>query len=324
LACERQAGPKGTRGSRDTQAAALRPMGIEATRPQVSQGKPPMIAHDPATVHPHHRRVSGTAAASEGHLSGPRFDSSDAAPLFFSISVVIPTRNEAHNIGWVLERIGPIVDEIVIVDGLSEDGTVEAAIQVRPDSVIVNHPVAGKGEAVRAGFASATGDLIVILDADGSMDPAEIPDFVEELARGSDLVKGSRFLPGGGTTDMTLVRRFGNAVLVRLANLLLRTSHTELCYGYMAFRRSRLDELDLRATGFEIETELVVKACRAGLAVTEIPSFESPRRYGTSNLNTFRDGWRVLRTLLRESLSAPTEPASSSESLYVASTMPPE
>ena len=269
-----------------------------------------LLVHDPATNRLHHSRVPGSAAASEGHLSGSSVDSSDAPTLSFTISVVIPTKNEARNIGWVLERIGPIVDEIVIVDGLSDDGTVEAAIQVRPDSVIVHHPVAGKGEAVRAGFASATGDLVVILDADGSMDPGEIPDFVEELAHGSDFVKGSRFLPGGGTTDMTRVRGFGNTILVRLANLLLGTSHTELCYGYMAFRRSRLDELDLRATGFEIETELVVKACRAGLAVTEIPSFESPRRYGTSNLNTFRDGWRVLRTLLRESLSAPTEPAS--------------
>lgn len=275
-----------------------------------------MFVHDAATSRLHHGRVSGSAGASAGHhLSGSSGDSPDAPTLSFTVSVVIPTKNEARNIGWVLERIGPIVDEIVIVDGLSDDGTVEAAIQVRPDSVIVHHPVAGKGEAVRAGFAAATGDLVVILDADGSMDPGEIPSFVEEFARGSDFVKGSRFLKGGGTADMTRLRSFGNAILVRLANLLLGTSHTELCYGYMAFRRSRLDELDLRAVGFEIETELVVKACRAGLAVTEIPSFESPRRYGTSNLNTFRDGWRVLRTLVRESLAAPVEMPSRSKSL---------
>jgi glycosyltransferase involved in cell wall biosynthesis len=227
--------------------------------------------------------------------------------LSFTISVVIPTKNEARNIGWVLERIGSIVDEIVVVDGLSNDGTIEAAMRVRPDVVIIRHEVAGKGEAVRAGFAAASGDLVVLLDADGSMDPNEIPSFVEELAGGSDFVKGSRFLPGGGTADITRLRGVGNAGLVRLANLLLGTSYTELCYGYMAFRRSRLEELDLRSSGFEIETEIVVKACRAGLAVREIPSFESPRRYGASNLNTFRDGWRVLRTLVRERFASRTE-----------------
>ena len=193
-------------------------------------------------------------------------------PLSFTISVVIPTLNEARNVGWVLQRIGTIVDEVVIVDGLSDDGTVEAALRVRPDAVVIRHEVAGKGEAVRAGFAAATSDLVVLMDADGSMHPAEIDAFVVELARGSDMVKGSRFLPGGGTTDMTWLRRAGNGGLVMLANLLLGTSHTELCYGYMAFRRSRLEQLDLRATGFEIETELVVKACRSGMTVTEIPA----------------------------------------------------
>ena len=227
-------------------------------------------------------------------------DSQAGSSLSFTISVVIPTMNEAQNIGWVLGRMDPIVDEIVIVDGLSDDGTVEAALRVRPDVVVIRHEVRGKGEAVRAGFAAATGDLIVLMDADGSMDPAEIQGFVEGLARGNDVVKGSRFVPGGGTTDMTRLRFAGNAALVKLANVLLGTSYTELCYGFMALRRSRLETLDLRATGFEIETEIVVKACRNGLAVVEIPSFESPRRNGTSNLNTFRDGWRVLRTLVRE------------------------
>lgn len=224
-----------------------------------------------------------------------------------SISVVIPTRNEARNIAWVLERIDPIVDEVIIVDGLSTDDTIAVARAVRPDVVVIDHPVPGKGEAVRAGLNAATGDLVVMLDADGSMDPAELRRFVEELAAGADLVKGSRFLPGGGTTDMTMLRKFGNAVLVRTTNVLLGTAYTELCYGYMAFRRSRVHELELQRPGFEIETEIVVKAHRAGLEVREIPSFESPRRHGYSNLHTFRDGWRVLRTLFLERLA--TRPA---------------
>lgn len=229
----------------------------------------------------------------------------DAAgpPLTLSISVVIPTMNEARNIGWVLERISPIVDEVIVVDGLSTDDTVAVARSVLPNVVIVNHPIRGKGEAVRAGLAAATGDLVVMLDADGSMDPTEIRFFVEALAAGADLVKGSRFMPGGGTTDMTVLRQLGNAALLKLTNVLLRTSYTDLCYGFMGFRRSRLHELGLRRPGFEIETEIVAKAHRAGFQVVEIPSFESPRGYGESNLHAFSDGWRILRTLLSERLA---------------------
>lgn len=242
--------------------------------------------------------------------SGDRLDDRDGleerspSVLGLTISVVIPTKNEARNIAWVLERMEPIVDEVIIVDGLSTDGTVEIARAIRPDLIVVHHPIAGKGEAMRAGFAEATGDLVVMLDGDGSMDPGEIQRFVEQLAAGHDFVKGSRFLPGGGTADMTLLRRIGNDVLVRLANVLMGTRYTELCYGFMAFRRSRLQELELTSVGFEIETELVLKFQRAGLAVAEVPSFESRRRYGNSNLNTFRDGWRVLRTLFRERFAA--------------------
>ncbi len=257
-----------------------------------------MLTQEAATGRTHDRRLRDVGDG-DWQVS-TQADPVDARPVSFTISVVIPTKNEARNIGWVLERIGPIVDEIVIVDGQSDDGTIETAIAVRPDIVIVRHQIAGKGEAIRAGMAVATGDLIVMLDADGSMDPGEIPRFVEALADGHDLAKGSRFLEGGGTSDMTRLRFIGNAALIRLTNMLLRTSHTELCYGYMALRRSRLVDLDLRSSGFEIETEIVVRACQAGLATIEIPSFESPRRHGASNLNTFRDGWRVLRTLVRE------------------------
>ncbi len=247
-------------------------------------------------------RAASSARAHQANVADAPSDSH----LTMSISVVIPTMNEEQNIGWVLERLDPIVDEVIVVDGLSTDKTVAMARTVRPDVVIIEHRVRGKGEAVRAGLAAATGDLVVMLDADGSMDPAEIPQFVEALAEGADLVKGSRFLPGGGTTDMTLLRRIGNGALLMLTNTLLGTSYTELCYGYMAFRRSRLHELGLRRPGFEIETEIVVKAHRAGFAVVEIPSFESPRRFGVSNLNTFGDGWRILRTLLSERLADAT------------------
>jgi glycosyltransferase involved in cell wall biosynthesis len=223
-----------------------------------------------------------------------------------SVSVVIPTKNEARNIAWVLEQIPAWVDEIVLVDGRSTDGTVEAAIGARPDVIVVEQEPRGKGAALQAGFAAATGDIIVMLDADGSMHPREMSRYVALLASGFDLVKGSRFMAGAASTDITWLRHLGNSALLWLTNILHRTRFTDLCYGYCAFRRNVLGKLQLTATGFEVETQLIVRACVAGLAITEVPSLESTRRYGQSNLRTFRDGRRVLWTLLRESFGPDT------------------
>jgi hypothetical protein len=171
---------------------------------------------------------------------------------------------------------------------------------IRPDVVIVDDRQPGKGCALRAGVEAATGEYVVMLDADGSMDPQEIDRFVAALDAGHDLAKGSRFVRDGGTADMTPLRDIGNKGLLLLSNLLYLRRHTDLCYGYAAFRRSAFQELELTAQGFEIEAQLFLRATRQGLRVTEVPSFEAPRRYGNSNLNTFRDGWRVLKTILGE------------------------
>jgi glycosyltransferase involved in cell wall biosynthesis len=225
-----------------------------------------------------------------------------SSQLTARVSVVIPAKNEAANIGWVLERLPALVDEVVLVDGRSSDGTVEAARAVRPDIVFVSEMRPGKGAALRAGVEAATGSYVVILDADGSMDPLEIPYYLARLNEGHDLAKGSRFLPGAGTADMTQLRMVGNRGLLGLANALFRTAHTDLCYGFAAFRREAFLGLDLTADGFEIEAQLFLRAARKGLRVVEVSSFESERRAGNSNLNTFRDGWRVLRTILVERL----------------------
>jgi glycosyltransferase involved in cell wall biosynthesis len=158
----------------------------------------------------------------------------------------------------------------------------------------------GKGNALRSGFAAATGDIIVMLDADGSTNPDEIPAFVGMLLSGCDFVKGSRFLQGGGTTDMPFYRRLGNWVFVMLVRYLFGGHYSDLCYGYNAFWAEAVRKLDLDGDGFEIETEMNVRALRAGLKIAEIPSFEAERIHGTSNLKTIPDGWRVLRTILRE------------------------
>jgi glycosyltransferase involved in cell wall biosynthesis len=159
---------------------------------------------------------------------------------------------------------------------------------------------AGKGVALRAGFAAARGRYVVMIDADGSMDPGEIGRFVAALRSGHDLVKGSRFLPGGGTSDMSPIRRSGNGGLCSAVNLLYGTAYTDLCYGFMAFRRDRMSALELAADGFEIETEIVVRATLCGLRVGEVASFEAERLSGDSHLSAWRDGLRVLATLLRQ------------------------
>ena len=219
-------------------------------------------------------------------------------PAPMRTSLVIPAMNEATNIGWVLDRVPATIDEVILVDGDSEDQTIAVSRSIRPDIHVVGQDRPGKGAALRAGFAAATGDLIVMIDADRSMDPAEIERYLALLGEGYDLVKGSRFMGDGGTTDMEWLRRCGNAALRGLANSLYRTRFTDLCYGYMAFRRDGLEKLELVSDGFEIETEIVVRAIKCGLRICEVPSFEEPRGDGESNLNTWRDGTRVLRLMV--------------------------
>jgi glycosyltransferase involved in cell wall biosynthesis len=205
----------------------------------------------------------------------------------------------------VLQRLPAIVDEVILVDGRSTDETVAVARAARPDIRVVLETTPGKGAALRAGFAAARGEYVVMLDADGSMDPAEIVRFVAALHSGCDLVKGSRFAPGGGTDDMSTVRRVGNGALRGAVNVLYRTNFTDLCYGFMAFRRERLSALRLDSQGFEIETEMVARAVVASLRIGEVASFEARRRHGVSHLNAWRDGRRALGTLLRERFILP-------------------
>jgi glycosyltransferase involved in cell wall biosynthesis len=217
-----------------------------------------------------------------------------------SVSVVVPARNEARNLQYVLPLMPPEVDEVVLVDGSSTDGTAEVARRLYPKVRIVAQEGSGKGDALRTGFAAARGDIIVMLDADGSTDPREIPAFVGALRAGADLAKGSRFLLGGGTVDMPFYRRLGNEGFVWMVRLLFGARLTDLCYGYVAFWRRILPKLELDGDGFEIETMINVRALRAGCKVVEIPSFEDRRVHGVSNLRTVPDGFRVLNCIVRE------------------------
>lgn len=234
-----------------------------------------------------------------------------------TVSVIIPALNEAPNLPHVFARLPEEVHEIILVDGRSVDGTPDVARELRPDVRIVTQNRNGKGNALACGFAAATGDIIAMIDADGSTDPMEIPRFVQALVDGADFAKGTRFTNGGGSSDITTLRSAGNKVLCGTFNLLYRTRYSDLCYGFNVFWRRHVDTFRLDATsaaapdgaplwgdGFEIETLLSIRASTAGLAIAEVGSFEHPRIHGASNLSTFRDGYRVLRTIVTERWNA--------------------
>ncbi len=220
-----------------------------------------------------------------------------------TVSVIIPTLNEAKNLEHVFSRLPHWIDELIIVDGGSTDDTVEMVRQLRPDAKIIGQDRKGKGNALVCGFRAATCDIIVMIDADGSTDAAEIPRYVSALRSGADYAKGSRFVTGGGSSDITVIRSLGNKVLCAVVNVMFQCNYSDLCYGYNAFYRRHLADLGINSTGFEVETLMNIRAARRGLRVIEVPSFEADRLHGTSNLNAVRDGIRVLRTIMSERIS---------------------
>ena len=248
----------------------------------------------------------------EGERVGdPTFDVIEGDGGFFheltlmtaaTVSVIIPALNEAENLPLVLERLPQGVHEVIVVDGHSSDDTVAVARRCRPDVVIVEQTRRGKGNALACGFWAATGDIVVMIDADGSTDPAEIPRFVAALLAGADFAKGSRFLTGGGSSDITSVRRVGNWALSSLVNRLWAVNYSDLCYGYNAFWRRCLPLLAPDCNGFEVETLMNIRAARAQLKIHEVPSYEYDRIHGTSNLHATRDGIRVIRTIAAEKI----------------------
>jgi glycosyltransferase involved in cell wall biosynthesis len=251
-----------------------------------------------------HRRQNGArdVAASLEPVArvNPKGFPAEVAQGRSTVSLIIPAKNEARNLPNVLDHLPSCIDEVILVDGRSSDVTKVIAATCRPDIRIISEPGPGKGLALRAGFAAARGDFVIAMDADGSMSPAEIPQFIYFLEHGFDFVKGSRFIGGGGSLDITTIRRIGDRALLYAANFIYRAKITDINYGFYAFKRQYLDHLDLRSSGFEIEAELMIRALKAGLRIAEVPSLEMPRRAGRSNLHAFQDGQRVLRTLLTE------------------------
>ena len=259
-----------------------------------------------------------------------------AAP---KISIVVPARNEARNLEVVLPML-PVDAEIIVVDGHSVDDSEAVVARVRPDAKFVQQTRRDKGNALAVGFTHASGDIVVMFDADGSADPSEIDRFVEALLAGADFAKGSRVIEGGGSRDITWLRDTGNKGLTLVTNLAFRTRYTDLCYGYNAFWVDVLPVLDLPLShpvssvmqwgdGFEIETLINCRVAAGELRVAEVPSTELLRLSGTSNLNAVSDGLRVLKTIgtewrrarvqKRAPISRPSAPLAPSYAAHLAS-----
>jgi len=216
------------------------------------------------------------------------------------VEVIIPTKNEADMLDRVLLGVKEYADRIVVVDGHSHDGTLEIAKTNGVETMIQKG--VGKGAALREAFRIAKGDIVIIMDADGSMRPEEVPLFLKAIASGADVVKGSRFSDGGFSEDMTLIRKIGNLFFLLLVNSIWSTRYTDLCYGFKAFTKVGLERLRpfLKSINFDIETEICIRSNKLGLKVVEVPSVELKRVHGNSNLKTMLDGARILKRILHE------------------------
>ena len=217
------------------------------------------------------------------------------------VSVVIPCLNEAANIEQCVTRARAVLEEhdlrgeVVVADNGSEDGSPRLAEAA--GARVVHEPRRGYGSAYLAGFAAAQGEYIVMLDADLTYDFDDIPGFVERLHDGAELVMGDRMDNIHPGAMPWLHRYVGNPVLTGVLNLFFRTGVKDAHCGMRAVRRDVLPRLDLRTTGMEFASEMVIRAAKEDLAIEEMPIEYHPRG-GESKLSSFRDGWRHLRFLL--------------------------
>jgi len=235
--------------------------------------------------------IEQTPVAVEGHETV-------GEPL---VSVVIPCLNEEPNIEACVKsareamRNAGLSGEVVVADNASEDRSAELALAA--GARVVREEQRGYGSAYLAGFGEARGTYIVMGDADLTYDFNEIPNFVAKLEDGADFVIGNRMENIQPGAMPWLHQYVGNPVLSGLLNLFFRTGVRDAHCGLRALRRSKLGVLDLRTSGMEFASEMVISAARCGLVIEQVPIEYHPRG-GESKLSTWRDGWRHLRFLL--------------------------
>jgi glycosyltransferase involved in cell wall biosynthesis len=233
--------------------------------------------------------------------TAPQIPAGREDPTALDVSVVIPCLDEAESIeSCVLAAQNTLADsdyegEVVVVDNGSTDGSGELAAGA--GARVVREPRRGYGSAYLAGLDAARGRYIVMLDADMTYDAGELPRFVEALENGGDMVLGNRMKGIEPGAMPWLHRHVGNPVLTGLLNRLFGTKVKDAHCGMRAVRSEALPRLDLRTTGMELASEMVIRAAKADLDIRQFP-IEYHRRRGESKLATWRDGWRHLRFLL--------------------------
>lgn len=222
------------------------------------------------------------------------------------VSVVMPARNEEETIGVVLSELEGYITrynkyefETIVVADHCTDGTADIA-RDRGVKVLINEFPPGKGNALRFGFKNSTGDVIVMLDSDGSHNPGHIGLFLEAIENGAGLVVGSRAL--GGSSEYEIVRLFGNAIFTLTFCILFSVKMTDALNGYKAFVRDVYTGHRYGSKGFDIEIELLAQAIRKGYRIAEVPSHEEKRLGGKMKSDTLIDGARFLTAIVKEGL----------------------
>lgn len=214
------------------------------------------------------------------------------------VSVIIPTLNEADSITEVLDQIPKeVVDEIIVVDGHSEDGTVDLVREL--GYKVIYQEGKGYGAAFSTGVRYAQGDILILMDGDGSPNPKDIPSLLKKINEGYDIVLGSRYLSKAGSEDDTVIRYIGNKVFTFIVNKIHNMNISDSLYMFAAVKRKVFESIKLESSDFGYSVEFPIKAHKAGFKFAEVASLERKRVSGKSRVNAFWDGLKILWVIMK-------------------------